>query len=428
MGVDLEAMANTAKLMKVLIYSVNFAPEPTGIGKYSGEMAEWLVKEGHCVRVVSAPPYYPAWKVEPQDARPFFRREQWRGVDVWRAPQWVPKSPRGLARVLHLLSFAFMSFPVMMRQVFWRPDLMLAVAPSMLCAPAGLLTAKICGAQSWLHLQDFEVDLAFRMGLLKGKLLKRMVLRMERVILRRFDNVSSISSRMVETLVCKGVHQSRTRYFPNWVDVAAIKPSLNGGMYRAQLGIPASTFVVLFSGSLGGKQGLMVIPEVATMLSGRKEVLFLICGDGVVKPALEAATAKLSNVRFLPLQPVERLGELLTMADVHLLPQSSDAADLVLPSKLSGMLASGRPVIATCREETELSGVVSKCGLVVQPEDAAALAAAICSLVDDPSMKLELGQRARAFAETNFERDAVLRWVFGQIQDQVESVPDDAIA
>ena len=416
--------------MKILIYSANFAPEPTGIGKYSGEMAEWLVDQGHSVRVVAAPPYYPAWKVEPEFARPFFRREQWRGVDVWRAPQWVPRRPRGLARVLHLASFALMSFPVMMRQVSWRPDLVLAVAPSMLCAPAGLLTAKLCGAQSWLHLQDFEVDLAFRMGLLKGRQLQRVVLRMERWILRRFDNVSSISSRMVETLLCKGVQPKRAHYFPNWVDVTAIKPSLNGGTYRMQLGIPASTLVVLFAGSLGGKQGLMVIPEVAAMLSGRKDVLFLICGDGVMKPALEAATAELANVRFLPLQPVERLGELLTMADVHLLPQSSDAADLVLPSKLSGMLASGRPVIATCRRETELDGVVSKCGLVVQPEDAAALAAAICSLVDDPSARLELGRRARAFEETNFERDSVLRWVFGQIQiqDPVESVPDDAIA
>lgn len=425
---DFEAMANPVKPMKILIYSVNFAPEPTGIGKYSGEMAEWLVQQGHSVRVVSAPPYYPAWKVDPAYARPFFRRELWRGVDVWRAPQWVPKSPRGLARVLHLLSFAFMSFPIMIRQVFWRPDLMLAVAPSMLCAPTGLLTAKICGAQSWLHLQDFEVDLAFRMGLLKGRLLQRLVLRMERFILRRFDHVSSISSRMVETLICKGVQQKRTRYFPNWVDVTAIKPSLNGGRYRAELGIPANVFVVLFAGSLGGKQGLMVIPEAAARLSDRKDVLFLICGEGVVKSALEAATATLSNVRFLPLQPVERLGELLTMADVHLLPQSADAADLVLPSKLSGMLASGRPVIATCRSETELSGVVSKCGLVVQPGDAAALAAAISSLVDDPSVRLELGQRARAYAETNFERDAVLRWVFGQMQEQVESVPNDAIA
>jgi colanic acid biosynthesis glycosyl transferase WcaI len=161
--------------LKILLYSVNFAPEPTGIGKYSGEMAAWLADHGHSVRVVTAPPYYPNWEIDPNYARPRFRREQWRGVDVWRAPLWVPKSPSGLTRVLHLLSFALMSFPVVLRQVFWRPDLLVTVAPALMCAPAGLLIARLCGAQSWLHLQDFEVNVAFHMGLLKGTLLQRIV-------------------------------------------------------------------------------------------------------------------------------------------------------------------------------------------------------------------------------------------------------------
>jgi colanic acid biosynthesis glycosyl transferase WcaI len=417
-----------AKHMRILVYSVNFAPEPTGIGKYSGEMAEWLVDQGHSVRVVAAPPYYPMWKVDPSYARPRYRRERWRGVDIWRAPLWVPKTPGGLARVLHLMSFAFSSFPLMIRQVSWRPHLVLTVAPAFLCAPAGLLTARLCGAESWLHLQDFEVDLAFRMGLLKGKLLRRLVLRMERWVLRRFDRVSSISSRMVELLLHKGVELKRTRYFPNWVDISTIKPSAERGNYRAQLGIPENAAVVLFSGSLGGKQGLMVIPRVASALAAREDIVFLICGDGVMKPKLEEATASLRNVRFLPLQPLQRLGELLSTADMHLLPQSSGAADLVLPSKLSGMLASGRPVIATCHSGTELDAVVSKCGLVVRPQDTSGLADAICKLADEPVTRLELGRRARAYAEANFERDAILGRIFGSAEGDLERVPDDAIA
>ena len=414
--------------MRILIYSANFAPEPTGIGKYSGEMAEWLADQGHLVRVVAAPPYYPMWKVDPAYTKPRYRREPWRGVDIWRAPLWVPKTPGGLARVLHLMSFAFSSFPLMLRQISWRPNLVLTVAPAFMCVPAGLLTARLCGAESWLHLQDFEVDLAFRMGLLKGKLLQRLILRMERWLLRRFDRVSSISSRMVELLLTKGVELKRTRYFPNWVDISAIKPSAERGNYRAQLGIPESAAVVLFSGTLGGKQGLMAIPRVASRLAARKDIMFLVCGDGVMKPKLEAAAAKLPNVRFLPLQPLDRLGELLSTADIHLLPQSSGAADLVLPSKLSGMLASGRPVIATCHAGTELDAVVSKCGLVVQPQDASGLADAICKLADEPTLRLELGRRARAYAEANFERDAILGRIFGSAEGDLERVPDDAIA
>jgi colanic acid biosynthesis glycosyl transferase WcaI len=402
--------------MRILIYSANFAPEPTGIGKYSGEMAWWLAAHGHEVRVVCAPPYYPAWQLDKKYRWPLYRRERWRGVDVWRTPLWVPKSPSGLTRILHLLSFAITSFPVMLWQIAWRPDVVLTVAPAFMCAPAGLLTAWLCHAKRWLHLQDFEVDVAFRLGLLKGKLLQRMVLRVEGSLLRRFDTVSTISSRMIQRLVSKGVTVDKARYFPNWVDLSRIKPPKNGS-YRAKLGIPADALVVLFSGTLGGKQGLMVIPEAAKLLQSRSDIVFVVCGDGVMKPQLESAAAGLSNLRFMPLQPSGRVSDLLGMADIHLLPQSPDAADLVLPSKLSGMLASGRPVIATCNPETEISEIVSKCGLVVPPENGAELARAIVKLADNPEARVLLGRRARIFAEENFERDAVLNTMFSRVDD-----------
>jgi colanic acid biosynthesis glycosyl transferase WcaI len=401
--------------MRILIYSANFAPEPTGIGKYSGEMAWWLVDHGHEVRVVCAPPYYPKWQVDKKYRWPLYRREQWRGVDVWRTPLWVPKSPRGLTRILHLLSFAITSFPVMLWQIAWRPDVVLTVAPAFMCAPAGLLTAWLCRARRWLHLQDFEVDVAFRMGLLKGRLLQRIALRMESSLLRRFDTVSTISGRMMERLRTKGVIVGKTRYLPNWVDLSRIKPPKNGS-YRTQLGIPKDSIVVLFSGTLSGKQGLMVIPEAAKLLRSRPDIVFVVCGDGVIKPELEAAAAGLPNVRFMPLQPSGRVSDLLAIADIHLLPQSPDAADLVLPSKLSGMLASGRPVIATCRAGTEISEIVSQCGLVVAPEDSTQLAEAITALADDPEMRVLLGRRGRTFAEDNFERDAVLSTMFEPIE------------
>jgi colanic acid biosynthesis glycosyl transferase WcaI len=410
--------------MRILIYSANFAPEPTGVGKYSGEMAWWLAERGHEVRVVAAPPYYPMWKVDRKYLWPPFRREQWRGVEVWRALLWVPKSPTGLTRLVHLLSFAITSFPVMLWQIGWRPDLVLTVAPAFMCAPAGLLTARLCRARAWLHLQDFEVDVAFRMGLLKGKRLQRIVLRIERWLLRRFDSVSTISGRMVERLLTKGVEPVRTRYFPNWVDVTRIGP-VAGGTFRSKVGISPDAIVVLFSGTLGGKQGLLVIPEAARLLAARGDIVFVICGDGLMKPSLEAAAAALPNLKILPLQSSGRLADLLNMADIHLLPQSPDAADLVLPSKLSGMLASGRPVIATCRSGTEISGIVSQCGIVVEPENGPKLALAIEKLADDPELRFELGRRARSFAEANFERDAVLGAMFRPLESQISDVAND---
>jgi colanic acid biosynthesis glycosyl transferase WcaI len=414
--------------MKILICSANFAPEPTGIGKYSGDMAAWLASRGHDVRAIAAPPYYPNWRIADNYRWPLYRREQRDGVDVWRAPIWVPRSPSGLTRVLHLLSFAVLSFPIMLRQLFWAPNLVITVAPALVCSPAALLTSRLCGAQAWLHIQDFEVDVAFRMGLLKGGLLQRLVLRMEKSLLHRFDTVSSISGRMIERLLQKGVAQERIRYFPNWVDVTHIKPTPSSAKYRARLGIDANAVVVLFSGTLGGKQGLMVIPAVARLLAARSDVLFVICGDGMMKAELEAASNGLPNLRLLPLQPFESLGELLNMADMHLLPQDSGAADLVLPSKLSGMLASGRPVIAACLSGTELESVVSQCGVVVPPQDAAALAAAVTRLTGDIATRLDLGRRAREYAETHFERDAILGRVFAAFEGEGASIANNIVA
>lgn len=403
--------------MKILIYSANFAPEPTGIGKYSGEMAAWLAAQGHEVRVVSAPPYYPAWQLgEGYASWPPYRREQWQGVDVWRASLWVPHSPGGIARVLHLLTFAISSFPVMLWQALWRPDVVMTVAPALVCAPTGWLVARLCGAKAWLHIQDFEVDVAFQMGLLKGALLKNIVLGTERWLLRRFDSVSSISGRMLDKLREKGVMEQKIRFFPNWVDIAHIYPLVEPSDYRQELGIEMDAKVVLFSGTMGGKQGLMVIPDAAKKLAYRKDVMFVVCGDGVMKPQLEAASAGLTNICFLSLQPFERLGQLLGLADIHLLPQSPEAADLVLPSKLSGMLASGRPVIATCQAGTEIARVVSNCGVVVAPEDGAALASAIVQLADDEEARKTLGVQARHYAKDNFEKNGVLQRLVFQLR------------
>lgn len=402
--------------MKILIYSANFAPEPVGIGKYSGEMAAWLVAKGHQVRVVAAPPYYPAWQLDQTYAWPPYRREQWRGVDVWRCPLWVPKVPGGLLRVVHLLSFAISSLPIMLWQIFWRPNVVLVIAPALVCAPAGYMVARLIVAKACLHIQDFEVDVAFQMGLLKNPLLQRMVLATECCLLRCFDQVSSISSRMLDRLRHKGIAENKIRFFPNWVDISHIYPLTDPSDYRHELGISLLTKVVLFSGTMGGKQGLMVIPEAAKKLVHRQDVMFVVCGDGVMKPQLEAASIGLSNIKFLPLQPFERLGQLLGLADIHLLPQSPEAADLVLPSKLSGMLASGRAVIANCNADTEIANVVARCGLVVAPEDGNALADAIGSLVDDDKARLHFGKQARLYAEENLARDSVLGRLLEHLQ------------
>ena len=136
--------------MRFLILGINFSPELTGIGKYSGEMAEWLAARGHEVRVVTAPPYYPEWRVDSGYSSWRYQVERASpGLavkDVWRCPLWVPSAPGGVKRLLHLGSFAFSSAPIVTARAFWRPDLVMAVAPTLLTAPAALLASRIARA------------------------------------------------------------------------------------------------------------------------------------------------------------------------------------------------------------------------------------------------------------------------------------------
>lgn len=407
--------------MRILIYGLNYAPELTGTGKYTAEMAETLQQHGHEVHVVCAPPYYPEWKIAKDYSAWRNACETRNHVRIWRAPLWVPAHPSGLKRMIHLASFATASLPALLKQAWWRPDVVMTIAPTMLNAPAALMLARMTGAHSWLHIQDFEVDAAFELGLLKSERAGRIARFMERVLLRRFDMVSTISDKMIERAMTKGVSSSRIFRLPNWVDISAIYPMQRPNKFRDELAIPEHAKVVLYAGNMGSKQGLEVLAGAAQALAKRDDITFVFCGNGATKVDLEKCCESLSNCRFIALQPVERLNELLNLADIHVLPQRGDAADLVMPSKLTGMFASGRVVIAMARPGTELYNVVSTRGVVVPPENVDALAAAIEELVANPEQRAALGAEGRVFAELHLSP----AWVLGRLDDKLRALRGD---
>lgn len=407
--------------MRILVYGLNYQPELTGIGKYTGEMCSWLAAHGHDVRVVTAPPYYPAWRVR-EDYRNAYRIQRAKGkATVYRCPLYVPQKPSGVKRMVHLISFMLSSLPILIRQTFWRPDIVFTVEPTFFCAPIALLVATAAGSASWLHVQDFEVDAAFDLGLLPAEgPIHDLALALEGPITRAFTRVSSISTKMVERAEAKGVSPNRTLLFPNWVNVDEIypQPEDKPNSFRNELGLEGK-IILLYSGNMGAKQGLELLAPLAEDFGpgGHDEdsrVHFIFCGDGAFRPQLEALVAHRTNVTMLPLQPYLRLNDLLNAADIHLLPQRAGAADLVMPSKLTGMLSSGRPVLATAEPDTQVGHVVGgyapeeACGMIVPAEDADALHAAVKSLVNDAGLRKRFGGNARRFAVEHLGREQVL--------------------
>ena len=361
--------------MRLLIYGLNYAPESTGVGKYTTEMAEWLGGRGHEIRVVTAHPYYPAWKVGAGYRSWSYRRESLHGVDVFRCPLWVPETPNNFRRLLHLLSFAVSGIPVMLRQIFWRPDMVFLIEPTLFCAPCALTTARLANAKVWLHIQDFEVEAFFGLGFGSGGFVKKCVNAVEGWLMRRFDRVSSISRQMAARLSAFGIPEDRTSIFPNWVDTDRIRPGIRGRAFREEWGLGTDRKIVLYAGSMGKKQGLEMVLETARALQNDDpDIIFLLVGDGSAKEGLVRRTSELGlrNVMFKPPQPPEDFPVLLALADVHLVVQKKGVAEAFMPSKLTGILAAGGTAIITADGDTELGRLVKNnpgIAVLVPPEN-----------------------------------------------------------
>lgn len=393
--------------MRILLYGLNYSPEPTGIGRYTGELVRCLASHGHSLRVITAPPYYPFWHVE-RPYRNWFSKHDEGGVTVYRCPLWVPHKPRGITRLAHLASFALSSLAILLCQRSWQPDVVITVAPAFFCTPGALLFSRLSRCRSLLHIQDFELDAAFELSLLRGSWIRRLAQAGESCLLRGFDRVTTISQGMRQKLLLKGVADYRCGLLPNWVDTSRIYPLNRPSHYRDRLGIPPEAMVCLYSGSMNRKQGLDLLAKVARELQDLPDLYWVFCGNGPSRADLEESCIGLKRVRFLDLQPDSELNELLNLADIHLLPQKAGATDLVMPSKLLGILASGRPVITTSTPGSELASVCTQAGVVVEPENAAAFEQALRALLAEPNQCQRLGTQGRALVEAQWSHEKVL--------------------
>ncbi|MDN8599587.1 colanic acid biosynthesis fucosyltransferase WcaI [Citrobacter sp. S2-9] len=407
--------------MRILVYGINYSPELTGIGKYTGEMVEWMAREGHEVRVITAPPYYPQWKVGERYSSWRYRREEG-DATVWRCPLYVPAQPSTLKRLLHLGSFALSSFFPLLAQRRWKPDRIIGVVPTLFCTPGMRLLAKLSGARTLLHIQDYEVDAMLGLGLAgKGKRGKvaRLATAFERSGLHHVDNVSTISRSMMNKAQEKGVAAEKIIFFPNWSEVARFRDVSDDDVrtLRAQLELPLDRKIILYSGNIGEKQGLENVIAAAEQLC-EQPLLFAIVGQGGGKARLEkmARERGLENIKFFPLQPYAALPALLKMGDCHLVVQKRGAADAVLPSKLTNILAVGGNAVITAEAGTELGQLCDSypgIAVCVEPESVDALVSGITRALAMP----ENNTVARDYAERTLDKENVLRQFIADIRD-----------
>ncbi len=399
--------------MRLLIYGINYHPELTGIGKYTTELAEWLAKRGHQVEVITAMPYYPEWKVHKAYRQRGWHREIINGVTVHRVPIYVPQRVTGARRLLHDLSFMFSSLVPWLLMARRRFDTVLCIYPPLVSGFIPLLYGWLTRTPYMFHVQDLQVDAARKLGLIRNPWLLKILEGCERLFLKRAQRVITISEGMARRILLKGLPAHKLAVLPNWVDTELLKPYQPPArvLLKQAYGYAPEHKVVLYSGNLGEKQGLDMLLKAAHQLRHLPALHFLIVGDGAAKPRLAQLCAQLAleRVRFAPLVPKAELPDLLNMADLHIVLQSRGASDLVMPSKLGGILACGGVPLIAAESGSDLARLVQDhgFGLWVEAEQEPALVACLRDFLRQPHLDT-MAQKALQYTQTYLSADQVL--------------------
>ncbi|MEH2064339.1 MAG: glycosyltransferase family 4 protein [Nostoc sp.] len=396
--------------MHILIYSYNYHPEPIGIAPLMTELAEGLVKRGHQVRVITGMPNYPQREIYDGYRDKWYLTEEKNGVKIQRSYLRIKSKPNLLDRLLLELSFIFTSLP----QAFkgGRPDVIILTVPPLL----GILPATIFG---WLYncpvvlnVQDILPEAAVRIGLLKNKWMIRILAALEKFAYRTAHTISVIADGFRENLVNKGVPVNKIVCIPNWVNITFIRPlpkEKNSWISNHKLD---GKFVVLYSGNIALTQGLETVIEAAVCLRHIKDIVFVIVGESRALQMLQECCLLngADNVLLLPLQPREKLPEMLAASDVGLIVQKRNVISFNMPSKIPLLLASGRPIVGSVPATGTAARVIdlSGGGIIVEPESPNAMAAAVHDLYTNPALGARLGNTGRKFAEENYSLEQAL--------------------
>lgn len=400
--------------MKILIYAINYVPELTGAAKYTSEMATWFAEQGHTVEVITGVPHYPEWEIYEGYRKKCFMREDVDSVRVMRTTLYVPKRVTSLGRILLEISFSFWTQRYWLPKLFGRAkyNLVIAICPPLQIGVWPWFYCRLRNVPWVFHIQDLQVDAAIRLQMLKSRFFGYLLYKIENSLLKKATRVSTITEAMCNRISEKGVSKENIWMVPNWSEIDFIRPLPRNNNFRDKLGITDDQVLFMYAGNMGQKQGLDLILMAAERLLGYSKIRFVMIGAGAVCHELKtkASDMGLENLSFLPVQPYDNLPEMLAAGDVHLVVQKREAADIVMPSKLTNILAAGRPALATADCGTTLHQVVEGChaGLVTPPEELEPFIEGIFKLYDDADARTEMGKNGRAYAEKFLSKEAIL--------------------
>jgi colanic acid biosynthesis glycosyl transferase WcaI len=402
--------------MKILILTQYYPPEVGACQVRLKATVDQLLAAGHHVEVVTALPNYPSGRIFEGYQGRVYGSERHEGLVIHRV--WLHVAlGAGLGRLASYLSFAGTSAVGLMRSE--RPDVIFVESPPLFLGLTGWLAAAAWRRPWILNISDLWPDSVRALGVLGEGRVLTMAEKLERFIYRRADLITAVTDGIASALVDdKQVPRDKILFLPNGVDTDLFTPRAPDPAVRERFGIDDRQ-IVLYAGTMGYAHCTEAILHAAELLRER-DVIFVLAGDGSERARVEEAaqTRGLTNVLFLGVVPLSAVADLYSVALAGL----ATLRDLPLfegarPAKVMPCLASGKPLVYSGSGEGARLVSEGEAGIVVKPEDGAAIAEAVAQLLDDPELARRLGENGRRLAVEGFSWRALVGTWLDQLEE-----------
>lgn len=385
---------------RILILNRSYWPDAEASGQLLTELCEDLAAEFEMTVIAGQPNQNPAGV----SCNPWGRDEH-HGVSIRRVPHLTLGKKSLWGRAFNMLTYLAGAFVTALCVA--RPAAVVVETDPFLLPIIGRWLQWRHRCRLVVYLQDIYPDVAVALGKVRKGWFTSLLRRWLFSIYRQADRVIVLGDDMRSVLTDSGIAPERITVLPNWADTSRISPIRQANTFRQREQLEGY-FVVMYSGNMGLCQNLDDVLEAAARLCDRRDILFILVGDGASRSGLErnARERGLENVRFLPYQPHSELAHSLSAADLHLIPLDARVTGCVVPCKLYGILAAGVPALVIADERCETSRVVaqSHTGRVVPPGSPQQLVESIVWCADHRQELSEMGARARLLAEYEYDR------------------------
>jgi colanic acid biosynthesis glycosyl transferase WcaI len=354
--------------MKILVSSMTFAPDHSGISLYATDFAAYAAEQGHQVTAVTAFSWYPKWVKRPEDEGKLFRTDVYKNIKVLRGYLYVPKKVTTISRMIQEISFILFAFINFLRA--GKQDTIVLFTTPINLGLLGTLFQKLWGAKLIINVQDLQLDAAKSLGMV-GKLpIIEIMNGVEKYSYRKADLTTSISTGMIDIIKKKGIDDEKIYLWPNWIDVAEAQGKGHKGNFREKFPLYKDKTIIGYAGNIGIKQGLSVLIDLSERFKDRSDLAFLIIGQGGDLDNLKAYAQdkNISNLNFIDFLSQDEYYDFLTDADIVFISQKKDSGDVYFPSKLLGIMAKSKLIFISADKDSEIYKVITHNNLGISSE------------------------------------------------------------